>query len=76
MLKPEIRVLCCAAILLTCGFTLGSQEPGQAAKSGEPIVATVHRSQGKLEITVEPNLAPNGDILRAFGILIQQRGRD
>jgi hypothetical protein len=29
-----------------------------------------------LGITVEPTLAPNGDILRAFGMLIEQRGRD
>lgn len=39
-------------------------------------MTTVHRNQGKLRIEVNPNLAPNGDILRAFGILIEQRGRD
>ena len=33
-------------------------------------------SQGKLGITVEPNLGPNEDMLRAFGMLIEQRGRD
>jgi hypothetical protein len=48
---------------------LRAQDSAQTVKSKQPIVATVHRDQGKLKITVEPNGAPDGDLLRAFGIL-------
>jgi hypothetical protein len=76
MLKFGMKFSCCVATLLACGLPLCSQESRSLPKSGHPIVATVNRSQGKLDLTVEPNLAPNGELLRAFGILIEQRGRD
>jgi biopolymer transport protein ExbD len=56
--------------------SLRAQDSAQTMKSKQPIVATVHRDQGKLKITVEPNGAPDGDLLRAFGLLLEQRGRD
>jgi biopolymer transport protein ExbD len=54
---------------------LRAQDSVQTPKS-RPIVATVNRDRGKLKIAVEPNLATNGDLLRAFGQLLEQRGRD
>lgn len=56
--------------------SLRAEDSAQTMKSKPPIVATVHRDQRKLKITVEPNGAPDGDLLRAFGLLLEQRGRD
>jgi biopolymer transport protein ExbD len=56
--------------------SLRAQDSAQTVKSKQPIAATVHRDQGKLKIAVEPNGAPDGDLLRAFGLLLEQRGRE
>ncbi len=61
-------------LVLTFALYLGPPVGSQEHNIRKPIVVEVHRTDGRLTITLESNPAPGKDILWGLSMLVEQRG--
>jgi biopolymer transport protein ExbD len=59
-----------------CVLSLDSKEPQSRSKNGEPIKVEVMVQKVQCRVTYKVESKPVGDLLRAFGQLVEQRGED